>query len=98
MDIGKFGFEGSDIPFILASHLRVSIQAINRFQITIALVKLINPTSGDYANLNFLSQSRSDYCVIHGLGLIRAVEVLIHTDVPSSWHLTLFLLLCGLLL
>lgn len=33
-----------------------------------------------------------------GLGLIRAVKVLIHTDVPSSWHLTLFLLLCGLLL
>ena len=33
-----------------------------------------------------------------GLGLIRTVKVLIRTDVPSSWHLILVLLLCGLLL
>ena len=32
-----------------------------------------------------------------GLGLIRTVKVLIRTDVPSSWHLILFLPLCGLL-
>ena len=68
MDIGKFGFEGSNIPFILANHLRVSIQAINRFQITIAWVKLMSPTSGDDTNLNVLSQCRSDNCLIRGFG------------------------------